>query len=202
MQLLFKKFCCLILKYIEFSNKVLNFLRRIKKFLMIFFKCVRYIIRFMAEDNAKEREQNSETDYEELTTKILDAVNGLTSSGFEQLVIDLLIKMGYEVFRNAKRRNGLFSIHALILEDRPGFHPLYVQMRKLERGSIITSWNMHGFSDAISRKGAQDFAKEHKMILIDGNILARLMITNNFCVNIKEVVQIKSINTDALENYS
>ena len=155
MQLLFKKFCCLILKYIEFSNKVLNFLRRIKKFLMIFFKCVRYIIRFMAEDNAKEREQNSETDYEELTTKILDAVNGLTSSGFEQLVIDLLIKMGYEVFRNAKRRNGLFSIHALILEDRPGFHPLYVQMRKLERGSIITSWNMHGFSDAISRKGGR-----------------------------------------------
>ena len=169
-----------------------------------------------AQNEVEQNKKNSGTDYEELAEKILDTVNELSPVGFEQLVIDLLMKMGYEVFRNAKQRSGLFSIHALILEDRPGFHPLYIQTRKLERGSIITSWNMHGFSDAISRKGgrgllvtnanfsrpAQDFAKEHRIILIDGNILARLMIVNNFCVNIKEVVQIKSINTDELENYS
>lgn len=155
------------------------------------------------------------SDYENLVSQILARVNELSASGFEQLITDLLIRMGYEVYKNARRRISSSAIHGIIIEDGPGYRPIYIQTRKLEKGSIITSWSMQSFGDAVTRKAgrgllvtnanfskpAQEYAKEKKIILIDGNILARLMIVHNFCVNIKEVVEIKSIDPGAFNDY-
>ncbi|MBQ9388869.1 MAG: restriction endonuclease [Synergistaceae bacterium] len=160
---------------------------------------------------------NSEetSDYENLVSQILARVNNLSPAGFEQLVTDLLLRMGYEVFKNAKRRISAGAIQGIIIEDRPGYKPIYIQTRKLEKGSIITSWNMQSFGDAVERKAgrgllvtnanfskpAQDYAKQKHIILIDGRILARLMIVHNFCVNIREVVEIKSLDPAAFSDY-
>ena len=155
------------------------------------------------------------SDYEGLVTQILKGVNELSPAGFELMITDLLIRMGYEVYRNAKRRTSPSAIQGIIVEDRPGFMPIYIQTRKLEPGSIITSWSMQTFGDAVERKAgrglmvtnaayskpAQDYAKQKHIILIDGHILARLMIVNNFCVNVKEVVEVKSIAPDAFSHY-
>ena len=155
------------------------------------------------------------SDYENLVAQILARVNELSPSGFEQLITDLLIRMGYEVYKNAKRRTSLSAIQGIIIEDRPGYMPIYIQTRKLEKGSIITSWNMQTFGDAVTRKAgrgllvtnasfskpAQDYAKEKHIILIDGHILARLMIVNNFCVNVREVVEVKSLDPNAFRDY-
>lgn len=155
------------------------------------------------------------SDYENLVSQILQKVSGLSAAGFEQLVTDLLIRMGYEVYKNARRRIGSSAIHGLIIEDGPGYRPIYIQTRKLDKGAIITSWSMQSFGDAVSRKAgrgllvtnagfsrpAQDYAKEKKIILIDGNILARLMIVHNFCMNVKEIVEIKSIDPNAFSDY-
>ena len=155
------------------------------------------------------------SDYQGLVTQILAGVNDLSPAGFELMVTDLLIRMGYEVYRNAKRRTSPSAIQGIIVEDRPGFMPIYIQTRKLEPGSIITSWSMQAFGDAVDRKAgrgllvtnanfskpAQDYAKQKHIILIDGHILARLMIVNNFCVNVKEVVEVKSIAPDAFRDY-
>ena len=155
------------------------------------------------------------SDYEGLVTQILSGVNDLSPAGFELMVTDLLIRMGYEVYRNAKRRTSTSAIQGIIVEDRPGFMPIYIQTRKLEPGSIITSWSMQAFGDAVERKAgrgllvtnaafskpAQDYAKQKHIILVDGHILARLMIVNNFCVNVREVVEVKSIAPDAFRDY-
>lgn len=155
------------------------------------------------------------SDYKNLVEQILSGVNELSPAGFEQLIIDLLIRMGYEVYKNAKHRTALSAIQGIIVEDRPGYNPIYIQTRKLEPGSIITSWNMQSFGDAIERKAgrgllvtnanyskpAQEYAKEKRIILVDGNILARLMIVHNFCVNVREVVEVKSIDPNAFNNY-
>ena len=107
------------------------------------------------------------------------------------------------------------AIQGIIIEDRPGYKPIYIQTRKLEPGSIITSWSMQTFGDAVERKAgrgllvtnanfskpAQDYAKQKHIILIDGRILARLMIVNNFCVNVKEVVEVKSIDPNVFSRY-
>ncbi len=158
---------------------------------------------------------NDTSDYEHLVQQILSRVNELSPAGFEQLITDLLIRMGYEVYKNAKRRISLSAIQGIIIEDRPGYMPIYIQTRKLEKGSIITSWNMQTFGDAVTRKAgrgllvtnanfskpAQDYAKEKHIILIDGHILARLMIVNNFCVNVREVVEVKSLDPNAFKDY-
>ena len=155
------------------------------------------------------------SDYQNLVGQILAGVNDLSPAGFERLVVDLLIRMGYEVYKNAKHRTSLAAIQGIIVEDRPGYNPIYIQTRKLEPGSIITSWNMQSFGDAIERKAgrgllvtnanyskpAQEYAKEKHIILIDGSILARLMIVHNFCVNVREVVEIKSIDPNAFKDY-
>ena len=155
------------------------------------------------------------SDYENLVSQILTRVSELSQAGFEQLITDLLIRMGYEVYKNAKRRLSSSAIQGIIIEDGPGYKPIYIQTRKLERGSIITSWSMQNFGDAVTRKAgrgllvtnanfskpAQDYAKEKHIILIDGNILARLMIVHNFCLNVKEVVEIKSIDPNAFKDY-
>lgn len=155
------------------------------------------------------------SDYENLVDQIITRVSALSQAGFEQMVTDLLIRMGYEVYRNAKRRLNLASIHGIIIEDGPGYRPIYIHTRKLERGSIVTTWSMQGFGDAVERKAgrgllvtnasfsrpAQDYAKQKKIILIDGNILSRLMIVNDFCMDIKEIVEIKSIDPNAFQEY-
>ncbi|MBQ9903184.1 MAG: restriction endonuclease [Synergistaceae bacterium] len=155
------------------------------------------------------------SDYENLVSQILARVDNLSPAGFEQLITDLLIRMGYEVFKNAKRRVSAGAIQGIIIEDRPGYNPIYIQTRKLEKGSIITSWNMQSFGDAVERKAgrgllvtnanfskpAQDYAKQKHIILVDGRILARLMIVHNFCVNVREVVEIKSLDPSAFSGY-
>ncbi len=160
---------------------------------------------------------NSEnSDYQNLVAQILHSVGELSSTGFEQLVTDLLIRMGYEVYKNARRRLSASAIQGIIIEDGPGYRPIYIQTRKLKQGSIITSWEMQGFGDSVTRKAgrgllvtnagfskpAQDYAKEKKIILIDGSILARLIIVHDFCINVKEVVEIKSIDPNAFSDYS
>ena len=168
-----------------------------------------------SELNFKPLSSEEESDYENLVSQILARVNELSSAGFEQLVTDLLIRMGYEVYKNAKRRLSPSAIQGIIIEDGPGYKPIYIQTRKLKIGSIITSWSMQTFGDAVSRKAgrgllvtnagfskpAQDYAKEKKIILIDGGILARLMIVHNFCVNIREVVEVKSLDPTAVNDY-
>ena len=120
-----------------------------------------------------------ENDYENLVSQILNRVNELSAAGFEQLVTDLLIRMGYEVYKNAKRRLSPTAIQGIIIENGPGYKPIYIQTRKLQIGSIITSWNMQSFGDAIERKAgrgllatnanfskpAQDYAKKKHIIL-------------------------------------
>ena len=169
-----------------------------------------------SELNFNSLSSGEESDYENLVAQILTRVNELSAAGFEQLIADLLIRMGYEVYKNARRRLSSSAIHGIIIEDGPGYRPIYIQTRKLKSGSIITSWSMQSFGDAVSRKAgrgllvtnagfskpAQDYAKEKKIILIDGGILARLMIVHNFCVNVREVVEVKSIDPNAFNDYN
>ena len=55
------------------------------------------------------------SDYENLVSQILARVDNLSPAGFEQLITDLLIRMGYEVFKNAKRRVSAGAIQGIII---------------------------------------------------------------------------------------
>ena len=133
-------------------------------------------------------------------------------------MIDVLVAMGYggnreEAARVTQKSND-GGIDGIINEDRLGLDVIYVQAKRYQsnvgrvdvqnfvgalaghqahKGVFITT---SGFND-----NAVQFAKTvpQKVILIDGNRLANLMIEHNVGVSTEQVITIKKIDTDYFE---
>lgn len=155
---------------------------------------------------------------ETLMDDILSEVMKLSPSAFEQLVIDLLSKMGYGAFENAGRitkATGDEGIDGVIMEDKLGFSLIYIQAKKWDLDSSVGRLVVQSFVGAISGKGgkglfvttakftkqATDYANQQHIILIDGKKLAKLMIEHNFGVSVKKIFEIKTVDTDAFNEY-
>ena len=50
-------------------------------------------------------------------------------------------------------------------------------------------------------KQAEEYAARQRIILVDGNKLARLMIEHDFGVSVKKIFAIKKIDTDTFNEY-
>ena len=152
---------------------------------------------------------------ESLVTELLDTVKSCSPAFFEQLVVDLLVKMGYGGTRKdagqAIGRSGDGGIDGIIKEDRLGLDIVYVQAKKWEntvsrpeiqkfagalqgqrarRGVFITT---SGFSSA-----ARDYVSriDSKIVLIDGITLAQLMHDFNIGVTEAATYELKRIDSD------
>jgi restriction system protein len=155
---------------------------------------------------------------ETLAVDLLDKIKKVSPARFEALVVDLLVKMGYGgTQENAGRvvgKSGDGGIDGIINEDRLGLDVIYIQAKRWEadvgrpeiqkfvgalagnkatKGVFITS---SGFS-----KGASEYAAQvnHRVVLIDGVLLAELMMDYDLGVSVKEVYTVKRIDTDYFE---
>ena len=153
-----------------------------------------------------------------LADDLLGEVVKLSPTAFEQMVIDLLSKMGYGAFENAGKTTSITQdegIDGIIMEDKLGFNLIYIQAKKWSLDSTVGRPDVQNFVGAISGKGgkglfvttakfskqASEYAKHQHIILIDGEKLAKLMIEHNFGVKVKKVFEIKSIDTDVFNEY-
>ena len=153
----------------------------------------------------------------ELADEILMKTAALPSDKFEMLVIDLLSKMGYFAFQTARyttESSGSGLIHGVILDQKTGAN-IYIQARKLSPGRTIGRADIQDFIDELSDKGgkgifattasfsenAKILANDERIMLIDGEKLASLMIANNFCVNVEKVYEIKAIDAESFSEY-
>ena len=153
----------------------------------------------------------------ELADELLMKAAGLPSDRFEMLVIDLLSKMGYFAFQTARyttESSGSDLIHGVILDNQTGAN-IYIQARKLSPGRTIGKADIQDFVDELSDKGgkgiyattasfsenAKILATDERIMLIDGEKLANLMIANNFCVNVEKVYEIKAIDSESFSEY-
>ena len=153
----------------------------------------------------------------ELADKVLMRVAGLSSETFEVLVIDLLSKMGYRAFQNARYTsdesdNGM--IQGVIL-DTQNPTPIYIHASKLSPGQTIGRADIQDFVEALADKGGKGifattaefsenaitYAQDERIMLIDGQKLAGLMIAHNFCVNVEKVIEVKNIDDDSFSDY-
>ena len=142
---------------------------------------------------------------------------GLPSDRFEMLVIDLLSKMGYFAFQTARYTTeaaGSDLIHGVILDNQTGAN-IYIHARKLSPGRTVGKADIQDFVDELSDKGgkgifattanfsenAKVLAADERLMLIDGEKLANLMIANNFCVNVEKVYEIKAIDAESFSEY-
>lgn len=155
---------------------------------------------------------------ESLADDLLSEVAKLSPIAFEQMVIDLLSKMGYGSFENAGKttpKTGDEGIDGIIMEDKLGFDLIYIQAKKWDSDSTVGRHDVQSFVGAISGKGgkglfvttakfskqASEYAKHQHIILIDGEKLAKLMIEHNFGVSVKKTFEIKAIDTDTFNEY-
>ena len=152
-----------------------------------------------------------------LAADLLDKVKSNTPTFFENLVIDLLVKMGYGGSREdaqAVGRSGDGGIDGVIKEDRLGFDVIYVQAKRWQ--SSVSEPPIRDFVGALqgrrARKGifittskfsksAQEYvltidSRDSKVILIDGNQLAQLMIDHNVGVSVEKTYEIKRVDSD------
>ena len=150
-----------------------------------------------------------------LGAEILETVKGCSPAFFEELVVDLLVKMGYGGSRReagqAIGKSGDEGIDGIIKEDRLGLDIIYIQAKRWS--SVVGRPEIQKFAGALqgqrARKGifittsgfsreAYDYvsAIETKIILIDGKSLSEYMIDNNVGVTTEAVFEIKRIDGD------
>jgi len=152
---------------------------------------------------------------DDLAKELLEQIKASPPSLFEDIVIDLLIKMGYGGSREdagqAIGKTGDEGIDGIIKEDRLGLDIIYVQAKKWE--NTVGRPEIQKFAGALqgqrARKGifitTSDFSRDaneyasridSKIILIDGLTLAQFMVDFNIGVNIQATYDIKKIDLD------
>tara|TARA_R110001599_G_scaffold12658_4_gene59106 strand:- start:16027 stop:16941 length:915 start_codon:yes stop_codon:yes gene_type:complete len=157
-----------------------------------------------------------QTLFKALTEDILNTIKGCTPEFFEQLVVDLMISMGYGGSRKeageATQYTADGGIDGVIKEDPLGLDTIYLQAKRYTDG-VIGRPEIQKFAGALDMKRAKkgvfittsrysNDAHEYvgmiekRIVLIDGNELASLMIQHGLGVTIKQTYEIKQIDTD------
>jgi restriction system protein len=152
----------------------------------------------------------------ELELDLLNRVKSCSPDFFERLVVDLLVKMGYGGSRRdagrAIGKAGDGGIDGIIKEDKLGLDIVYIQAKRWDN-TVVGRPEIQKFVGALhgqrARKGvflttskfSQD-AREYvsfidsKIVLIDGEELADLMIDNHVGVSTVSIYEIKKIDFD------
>ncbi len=168
----------------------------------------------------KTPEESIEAEYaqlrESLATELLNKVKECSPDFFERLVVDLLVRMGYGGSRidagKAVGKSGDGGIDGIIKEDRLGLDAVYIQAKRWDN-AVVGKPEVQKFVGALqgqrARKGvfittstftsgARDYVTniDCKVVLIDGNELASLMIDNNIGVAPISRYEIKKIDAD------
>ncbi len=154
---------------------------------------------------------------ETLSLELLERIRNAPPAFFEELIVKLLLEMGYggsrEEAGRAIGKSGDDGIDGVIDQDRLGLDRVYLQAKRYKADNAIGSSHIQGFSGSLgvhkANKGvfvttsyftaqAYDFAERHplKMVLIDGKQLATLMIQHNVGVRMIDTLHVKKLDED------
>jgi restriction system protein len=152
-----------------------------------------------------------------LAQDILNKVITLSPAFFERLVVELLVKMGYggsiKDAGKAIGKSGDEGIDGTIKEDKLGLDIIYIQAKRWQPGNVVGRPELQKFVGALAGQGAKkgifittsSFTKdakeyiprnETKIVLIDGEQLAQLMIDFNLGVTSLNNYEVKRIDSD------
>jgi restriction system protein len=150
-----------------------------------------------------------------LANDLLQQLKASSPPQFENIVIDLLVAMGYGGSKpeaaKAIGRSGDEGIDGIINEDRLGLDVIYIQAKRWE--GIVGRPEIQKFAGALQgqhakrgifittsnfSKEATDFASrvDNKIILLDGDTLVKYMIDHNVGVAPSVNYEVKKIDLD------
>lgn len=152
-----------------------------------------------------------------LRKELLDRILNAPPAFFESLIVTLLLAMGYGGSRQEAGqivgRSGDGGIDGVIDQDALGLDRVYLQAKRYSPDNAVSEPEIRAFSGSLgaakANKGvfvttsyftqpAQDFAERHpfKIVLIDGEQLAALMVRHNVGVRVDETLYLKKIDED------
>lgn len=150
-----------------------------------------------------------------LSDEVLNAVLSASPAFFERLVVQLMEAMGYGGYAGAgfvTKASGDGGIDGVINEDQLGFNVIYIQAKRWAPETVIGKPEIQKFVGALMgpprierglyittakfSKGAEEYARAQHVILVDGEMLAELMIKFNLGVTTQNTFQIKRLDTD------
>ncbi|MDO9510131.1 MAG: restriction endonuclease [Bacteroidales bacterium] len=152
-----------------------------------------------------------------LASELLNKVVDLSPAFFERLVVELLVKMGYggsiKDAGKAMGKSGDEGIDGTIKEDKLGLDIIYIQAKRWKPGNVVGRPEIQKFVGALAGQGAKkgifimtsNFTKEAleytprnetKIVLIDGEELAQLMIDYNLGCTTQQTYELKKIDGD------
>ena len=150
-----------------------------------------------------------------LAGELLTRIQASAPDFFERLVVELLLKMGYGGSRQdagrAIGRSGDGGIDGIINEDRLGLDSIYLQAKRWE--NPVGRPEIQKFAGALAEHRAKkgvfittsSFTKEAlasvnkhdaRIVLIDGEKLANLMIDHSLGVTLEASYEVKRIDSD------
>lgn len=152
-----------------------------------------------------------------LAEEILGAVLAISPARFESLIVDLLIAMGYgggdPAMGKQIGRSGDGGIDGIINEDALGLDAVYIQAKRYAIENNVGRPALQAFVGSLTGEGAtkgvfvttSDFSREarayvervqHRIVLINGDRLARLMIQHRVGVRGRRTYVISSVDED------
>ena len=190
---------------------------------------IRFLKELNPDKNLFEREKKEKTPDElieeghkrinqELSKILLQNIENASPYKFEEIVVELLIKMGYgdSDFNNGEvtSKSGDEGIDGIIKEDKLGLDKIYVQAKRWKKETKIGRPEIQKFVGALDGQRAKkgifittaSFSQEAlnyanntsnaTVILIDGQKLTDLMIEYEAGVTVKDTIKICKIDTD------
>lgn len=152
---------------------------------------------------------------ESLAHELLEQMKSSSPEFFEQVVVDVLVRMGYggslQDAGQAIGKSNDEGIDGIIKEDRLGLDIIYIQAKRWE--NTVSRPEIQKFSGALQGKRARkgvfittsNFSEsaltyansiENKIILIDGEQLAQYMIELGVGVSTESTYTVKTIDSD------
>ena len=153
-----------------------------------------------------------------LKEQLKQKINECNPYFFEQIVLDLLLKMGYggsdADSGEVTQKSGDEGIDGIIKEDKLGLDKIYIQAKKWEKS--VGRPDIQKFVGALQGKRAKkgvfittsEFSKDAydyvnnldvAVILIDGEKLSQYMVENELGITLKQDYKIYSIDNDYFE---
>lgn len=153
-----------------------------------------------------------------LAAELLERIMGASPAFFERVVVDLLLAMGYGGSReDAGRtigRSGDGGLDGVISEDRLGLDVVYIQAKRWDAsvGRPVVQAFAGSLEGARARKGvlistssftadAREYVRhiEKRIVLIDGQTLAALLIQHDVGVTLESTYAVKKVDLDYFE---
>ncbi len=152
---------------------------------------------------------------QKLSDELLSRVKTCSPRFFENLVVELLVKMGYGgSIKDAGQAIGKSvdeELDGIIKEDRLGLDVIYVQAKRWE--GTVSRPEIQKFAGALQGRRAKKgifittsaFSKEaleyvskidNKISLVDGLSLVQLMVEHNLGVSVSQMYEIKKVDSD------